>query len=598
MTTSTTGTGTITLGSASNGFQSFADAGVANGDVVQYVIEEGSNFEIGTGTYSSTGTSLTRTPTESSNSDAAITLAGQATVSITAVADDLNRLQHEGSTKVSVSATGASVTGALTTSGDLTVNGEVAADLSFGDNVKAKFGASDDLQIYHDGSNSYIDDAGSGRLNIRTNDLRIEKYTGETIAKFIADGAVELNYNDVKKLATTSTGIDVTGTVTADGLTVDGNASVDGALTFTNQGVVNAYINSEEGFYFNVDSNNDQSTERVIQFGANATDSSGKKIALFQEGGDISFYEDTGTTAKFFWDASAESLGIGTSSPSATLELNSATQNAAKLKIGRSTVHSNYLQLDTSGGESQLTAIGASSVYGSMIFSRNNGTTTNESMRIDSSGNLLVGKTSADGTATDGSEIRDGRAYFSAASGSILHVNRTTTDGEIIDIRKNGTTVGSIGSYSSGLDVAGSSRGIRFSGSTIFPVTNAGGVSDNSVQLGYSGGRFKDLYLSGTANAANFNTTSDATLKTNVETLTGSLDAVKALRGVSYDWIDSGSSEVGVIAQEVEAVVPDVVSTNDQGIKSVKYGNLVGVLIEAIKEQQQRIEALEAKLNS
>ena len=67
---------------------------------------------------------------------------------------------------------------------------------------------------------------------------------------------------------------------------------------------------------------------------------------------------------------------------------------------------------------------------------------------------------------------------------------------------------------------------------------------------------------------------------------------------MSYNWVDSGNSEVGVIAQEVEAVIPDVVSTNDQGIKSVKYGNLVGVLIEAIKEQQDRIEALEAKLNS
>jgi hypothetical protein len=136
MTTSTTGSGTVTLGSASVGYQSFADAGVSNGDVVQYVIEEGGNFEIGTGTYSATGTSLTRSPTESSNSNAAISLGGAATVSITAVADDLNRLQHEGSTKVAPSATGATVTGNLAVTG--TVDGrDVAADGAKLDNIEA-----------------------------------------------------------------------------------------------------------------------------------------------------------------------------------------------------------------------------------------------------------------------------------------------------------------------------------------------------------------------------------------------------------------------------------------------------------------------------
>jgi len=136
-------------------------------------------------------------------------------------------------------------------------------------------------------------------------------------------------------------------------------------------------------------------------------------------------------------------------------------------------------------------------------------------------------------------------------------------------------------------------------GDAILPENiSTGTYRGSAINFGNSAAPFKDGHFSGTVNAANFNTTSDATLKTNVETLTGSLDAVKALRGVSFDWIENGNSEVGVIAQEVEEVIPDVVSTNDQGIKSVKYGNLVGVLIEAIKEQQQRIEALEAQLNS
>jgi hypothetical protein len=101
--------------------------------------------------------------------------------------------------------------------------------------------------------------------------------------------------------------------------------------------------------------------------------------------------------------------------------------------------------------------------------------------------------------------------------------------------------------------------------------------------------------FTGDVNAPNFNTTSDATLKTNVETLTGSLDAVQALRGVSFDWIDNGGSEIGVIAQEVEAVLPALVNTNDQGIKTVKYGNMVAVLIEAVKELKAEIEELKKR---
>jgi len=146
MTTSTTGSGTVTLGGASVGYQSFADAGVSDGDVVQYVIEEGGNFEIGTGTYSATGTSLTRSPTESSNSNAAISLGGAATVSITAVADDLNRLQYEGSTKVAPTSTGATVTGNLAVTG--TVDGrDVATDGTKLDGIEAGADVTDTANV-------------------------------------------------------------------------------------------------------------------------------------------------------------------------------------------------------------------------------------------------------------------------------------------------------------------------------------------------------------------------------------------------------------------------------------------------------------------
>jgi hypothetical protein len=89
MSTATTGTGTITLGTAESGYQSFADAGVADADVVRYVIEDGTDWEIGTGTYTASGTTLSRTVAESSNADAALNLTGSAVVYVSAAAEDI-----------------------------------------------------------------------------------------------------------------------------------------------------------------------------------------------------------------------------------------------------------------------------------------------------------------------------------------------------------------------------------------------------------------------------------------------------------------------------------------------------------------------------
>ena len=85
---------------------------------------------------------------------------------------------------------------------------------------------------------------------------------------------------------------------------------------------------------------------------------------------------------------------------------------------------------------------------------------------------------------------------------------------------------------------------------------------------------------------------SDERLKENIQTIPDALDKVCKLRGVSYE--KDGEQSIGVIAQEVEKVVPEVVKTaeDEMQTKAVAYGNLVGLLIEAIKEQQEEINKL------
>lgn len=109
--------------------------------------------------------------------------------------------------------------------------------------------------------------------------------------------------------------------------------------------------------------------------------------------------------------------------------------------------------------------------------------------------------------------------------------------------------------------------------------------------------------------AGNVAAYSDASLKTNVRTVDRALEKVKAMRGVYYDRVDDAHPRVGVIAQEMETVLPEVIYQTGEGLLAVAYGDIVAVLIEAIKEQNDtvakqgraiedltaRVKALEAK---
>ena len=88
--------------------------------------------------------------------------------------------------------------------------------------------------------------------------------------------------------------------------------------------------------------------------------------------------------------------------------------------------------------------------------------------------------------------------------------------------------------------------------------------------------------------------------------MSGALDKVTRLRGVNYEWRADAENRVGpmsgrhlgLIAQEVETVVPEVVDTSDDGYKSINYDNLTGLLVEAIKDQQEMIKAQAARIRA
>ncbi len=86
--------------------------------------------------------------------------------------------------------------------------------------------------------------------------------------------------------------------------------------------------------------------------------------------------------------------------------------------------------------------------------------------------------------------------------------------------------------------------------------------------------------------------------KTNIETIPDALEKVQRLRGVYFDWKGNGQQDIGMIAEEVGEVIPEVVAYEPDGddARSLDYARLVAVLVEAVKAQQDRIEALEAKI--
>ena len=437
---------------------------------------------------------------------------------LAAIANQGVTLYYNNSAKLATTSTGIDVTG----------------NASFADNGKATFGAGDDLQIYHDGNNSYINDAGTGALLIRGSNVILGKYTGETMVNAFADGRVDLYYDNAIKLTTTSAGIDVTGTVDASNLVrfgVNNSEIANNYVRFKPTGT--AYIDhSVVGQNINFRLSNASSLDKTVMtlsstgnvginttlprtllhvtgltadddpalgssvapvFISNTANSYGLNIGVNNAG--ASWLQAQSNTASTAYDILLNPLGgnvgIGTSLPQQLAHINGTGISYFRATGGTGNTGIDFGQ--HSNGNGYIWHRDSAAV----IF----GTDSTERMRLDSSGNLLVGKTTtAFGTQGIRLEGPNGKIEATRNGNVVMALNRLTSDGTIAEFAKDGTAVGSIGSYAGTRLRIGSNAGagMLFGGALIYPATDGTPVNDTH-DLGSASYRWKDLYLSGTA---------------------------------------------------------------------------------------------------
>ena len=312
----------------------------------------------------------------------------------------------------------------------------MTGDLSFGDNNKAIFGAGSDLQIFHDGVSStsyFIESNATGNMEFRASGLRLKEGDGGNYYFLgVAGGSSSIYHNGSKKLETTSTGIDVTGNIINSGHLLHNNNSglkIIGGGDATNDGSNLTLYGS---------TNASAGTFRFRNGTATHLEVAGN--------GDISFYEDTGTTEKLVWKSADERLGIGTSIPQ--FDLQTVNGGLDSRGAGAGIAIRNNIYFDSS--DKYLTASGAASTQyfdgsGNIIFyntgtastGAGNAVSLSERMRIEHSGTVKISH--AD-TASEGLRvIQTTSARTSGGSLGLFYDDQSGTTQPTLQVIQNGT---------------------------------------------------------------------------------------------------------------------------------------------------------------
>ena len=288
--------------------------------------------------------------------------------------------------------------------------------------------------------------------------------------------------------------------------------------------------------------------------------------------------EAFGAGTPLYVDQTNNRLGVGTTSPDTNFDVERSSNDTGGIKVQNTnnSQGSAVAQVEISGGDNAYANLLLEcNATNHSIRQDNSGNlkfmnASSERLRIDSSGNLLVGTTdNTGGTSgtTQGIALSAGSygGFIGATrtDAKVASLNRTNTDGVIIDFRKDGSTVGSIGTNENAdLYIAGGDTGLLFNDNADFisPATATGSGRDNAVDLGYSTVRWGDVYATnGTIQ------TSDANEKQQIATLTDAeITAAKAISQLfkTFKWNsaveakgDAARTHTGVIAQDVEAAM-------------------------------------------